>query len=61
MIILSATMLGVGPGNEDPLSPNGGNPHPVPIIVDGFDFWHAEHEGEMNQAINAEVAADEPV
>ena len=46
-IILSVVMLGAGPGDEDILPPEGENPHPVPIVVDDFHFWHADHDGEM--------------
>ena len=45
VVILSATMLGAGPGDEDPLPPDGADPHPVPIIIGAFDIWHAENKG----------------
>ena len=32
-IIISSVMLGAIPGDEDPLLPDGQNPHPVPIMV----------------------------
>jgi hypothetical protein len=38
-------MIGVGPSDEDPLPPDGGNPHPQPLVFDDFDIWHAQNEG----------------
>jgi hypothetical protein len=38
MILLSTTMLGGHAGDEDPLPPNGANPHPMPLVHVGF--WH---------------------
>jgi hypothetical protein len=34
-------MLGPVAGDEDPLPPDGANPHPLPIVHD--DFWHGDH------------------
>ena len=58
-IIISSVMLGSGPGDEDPLPPDGQDPHPVPMIVDDFHIWHADHEGEgQGQDVGqADVAA----
>jgi hypothetical protein len=36
-ILFNPRMLGAGPSDEDPLPPNGGNPHPLPIVFDDFD------------------------
>ncbi|CAM0912751.1 unnamed protein product [Alopecurus aequalis] len=47
--ILSASMLGVQASNEDPLPPDGQNPHPIPIVVDDFAMWHADNEGPPPQ------------
>ena len=62
-------MLGVLAGDEDPLPPNGGNPHPVPMVIDDFHMWHATHEGEPMaaeadaalNAANAQPHVEEPV
>jgi hypothetical protein len=57
-ILFNPRMLGVGPGDEDPLPPNGGNPHPLPIVFDDFDVWHAQNEGVP--AAPGNVAPAEP-
>jgi hypothetical protein len=40
-VLLSRRMLGVAAGDEDPLPPNGANPHPLPQLDQGF--WHDDH------------------
>ncbi|KAM0913956.1 hypothetical protein ACQ4PT_011815 [Festuca glaucescens] len=37
--LLSRVMLGGGAGDEDPLPPHGGNPHPIQVYDQG-GFWH---------------------
>jgi hypothetical protein len=39
--ILNTHMLGAAAGDEDPLPPNGANPHPLPQLDQGF--WHDDH------------------
>ncbi|KAM0826097.1 hypothetical protein ACQ4PT_069109 [Festuca glaucescens] len=51
LYIISRVMLGGGAGDEDPLPPNGGNPHPVMIFEQG-GFWHDQamhNDDEMEQ------------
>ncbi|KAM0825907.1 hypothetical protein ACQ4PT_069216 [Festuca glaucescens] len=51
------TMIGAAGGDEDPLPPDGQNPHPTPIIIDEFAAWHAHNEGPpMAHAQNAAEA-----
>jgi hypothetical protein len=38
-------MIGVVGGDEDPLPPDGQNPHPIPVIIDDFAAWHGHFEG----------------
>jgi hypothetical protein len=57
-ILFNPRMLGAGPGDEDPLPPNGGSPHPLPIVFDDFDVWHAQNEGAP--AAPGNVAPAEP-
>ena len=57
-IIISATMLGAVAGDEDPLPPDGANPHPLPIVVDDFAMWHADHEGIINHNNNVAPPPD---
>jgi hypothetical protein len=58
-------MIGAGPGDEDPLPPDGGNPHPQPLVFDDFDIWHAQNEGNNPaapaQPAPANINPDEPV
>ncbi|KAM0821901.1 hypothetical protein ACQ4PT_071868 [Festuca glaucescens] len=41
--ILARNMLGVLGGDEDPILPDGENPHPMPNVFHGF--WHDLHAG----------------
>ena len=62
--ILSSEMLGVQAGDEDPLPPDGQNPHPIPIIIDDFAAWHAENEGPpapVNSGPATPLNPEEPV
>lgn len=43
--ILSREIIGQQGDDEDPLPPNGGNPHPMPHVHDGF--WHDEVLGNI--------------
>lgn len=43
--ILSNELIGQQGGDEDPLPPNGGNPHPLPHVHAGF--WHDEVLGNI--------------
>jgi hypothetical protein len=56
LVLLSRRMLGAAAGDEDPLPPNGANPHPLPQVDQGF--WHDDHmmqedEGNMDEGIAA--------
>ena len=44
MILLSTTLLGGIAGDEDPLPPDGANPHPMPLVHAGF--WHDANHGQ---------------
>jgi hypothetical protein len=61
LVLLATRMLGPVAGDEDPLPPDGANPHPLPIVHD--DFWHGDHmvhnddmdlNEQANQAAHAE-------
>jgi hypothetical protein len=57
-------MLGAGPGDEDPLLPNGANPHPLPLVFDDFDLWHAQNDNIHAAPVDdvpVEPAAGDPV
>ena len=41
-------MLGAGAGDEDPLPPDGQNPHTIPIIIDDFGIWHVNNDGQAH-------------
>ena len=43
--ILSREFIGQLGGDEDPLPPDGGNPHPLPHVQEGF--WHDEVLGNI--------------
>lgn len=43
--ILSRELIGQQGGDEDPLPPDGGNPHPLPHIHEGF--WHDDVLGNI--------------
>lgn len=49
--ILNTNMLGAGAGDEDPLPPDGANPHPVPIIIDDFAMWQEDDAPAMAPAM----------
>ncbi|KAM0825908.1 hypothetical protein ACQ4PT_069217 [Festuca glaucescens] len=56
-ILMNRTMIRAAGGDEDPLPPDGQNPHPTPIIIDDFAAWHAHNEGPpMAHAQNAAEA-----
>jgi hypothetical protein len=40
-VLFNLHMIGAGPSDEDPLPPNCGNPHKLPMVFDDFDIWHA--------------------
>jgi hypothetical protein len=46
-------MLGVVARDEDPLPPNGANPHPLPPVDQGL--WHDEHETHNHDVIMGEA------
>jgi hypothetical protein len=64
-VLFNMQMIGAGPGDEDPLLPDGGNPHPQPLVFDDFDIWHAQNEGNFPaapaQPAPANINPDEPV
>jgi hypothetical protein len=54
-------MLGPVAGDEDPLPPDGANPHPLPLVHD--DFWHGDHmvhndDMDMNEQANQAAPAE---
>jgi hypothetical protein len=60
LILLSTTMLGGHAGDEDPIPPNGANPHPMPLVHAGF--WHDLNvDHQMNEIQVAHDQADAPV
>ncbi|KAM0910337.1 hypothetical protein ACQ4PT_014230 [Festuca glaucescens] len=44
-VLMNMTMIGAGGGDEDPLPPDGQNPHPILVIIDDFAAWHEHNEG----------------
>ncbi|KAM0930643.1 hypothetical protein ACQ4PT_000838 [Festuca glaucescens] len=44
-VLMNRTMIGASGGDEDPLPPDGQNPHPIPVIIDDFAAWHEHNEG----------------
>ncbi|KAM0858559.1 hypothetical protein ACQ4PT_047754 [Festuca glaucescens] len=57
LYLISRVMLGGGAGDEDPLPPNGGNPHHVMIYGQG-GFWHDQ---AMHNDDEMEQGHDDPV
>jgi hypothetical protein len=60
LVLLARQMLGGMAGDEDPLPPNGANPHPLPPEDRGF--WHDQHaqmeDHVMGHAHNVALGVD---